>query len=327
MAAVILMLMLVGAGSKAGLAPLHVWLPLAHPAAPSHVSALMSGVMTRSLSTGSSAWSSICSASPIGRAPWSSCSAPLQRCWAFCSSRRWTATPSACSPIPRSRTSASSSPLGLALAFRASGTPALAALAFSAGLFHVFNHMLFKSLLFMGAGAVLAATGRRDLDGLGGLIHRMPATAFLALIGVTARLGAAALNGFASEWLLFEAVLQSPELPQLPLQLLVPAAGGMLARRPRWPPPVSCASCRVASAAGHGPRRRPKPSKSTIFPGCDGGAGCAHRSCRHSAGAVLDLLGPAVSAMLDGRLPRQIGQPWLTLVPIAESRSTYGLWS
>ena len=72
--------------------------------------------------------------------------------------------------------------------------------------------MLFKSLLFMGAGAV-AATGRRDLDGLGGLIHRMPATAFLALIGVTAISALPPLNGFASEWLLFQAVLQAPNCP------------------------------------------------------------------------------------------------------------------
>ena len=325
MAAVILMLMLVGAGSKAGLAPLHVWLPLAHPAAPSHVSALMSGVMTKVAIYGFirvvfdllgpvADWTSpvvilLGAVTAVLGILFATMDGDAKRVLAYSTIENIGVIFAA---------------LGLALAFRGNGTPALAALAFSAGLFHVFNHMLFKSLLFMGAGAVLTATGRRDLDGLGGLIHRMPATAFLALIGVTAISALPPLNGFASEWLLFQAVLQSPELPQLPLQLLVPAAGGMLALSA-----ALAAACfvRFYGVAFLGRPRTPAAAEAVEVDRFSLAAMAVLAALCVLAGiapgAVLDLMGPAVSAMLDGRLPRQIGQPWLTLVPIAESRSTY----
>src|SRR5690606_9000000 len=119
--------------------------------------------------------------------------------------------------------------LGLALAFQANGFDAAAALALTAALFHVLNHSLFKSLLFFGAGAVLTATGERDLDRLGGLIHRMPFTSFVFLVGCVAISALPPLNGFASEWLTFQAILQSPDLPQWGLKLMVPAMGGLLA--------------------------------------------------------------------------------------------------
>ena len=119
--------------------------------------------------------------------------------------------------------------LGLALAFKANGMTAAAALAFTAALLHVLNHSLFKSLLFFGAGAVLGATGARDIEKLGGLIHRMPWTAFVFLGGCVAISALPPLNGFVSEWLVFQAVLLSPDLPEWGLKLLVPAAGAMLA--------------------------------------------------------------------------------------------------
>src|SRR5262249_51890220 len=97
--------------------------------------------------------------------------------------------------------------LGLALAFSAHGMPAAAALALTAALFHVFNHSLFKSLLFFGSGAVLTTTGERDMEHLGGLIHRMPYTAFLFLAGCVAISALPPLNGFVSEWLTFQAIL------------------------------------------------------------------------------------------------------------------------
>src|SRR4029077_3098652 len=107
--------------------------------------------------------------------------------------------------------------------------PAEAALAATAALFHVFNHSLFKSLLFFGAGAVLNATGKRDMEKLGGLIHRMPQTAAAVLIGCVAISALPPLNGFVSEWLTFQAILISPQLPQWPLKFLVPAVGATLA--------------------------------------------------------------------------------------------------
>ena len=102
--------------------------------------------------------------------------------------------------------------LGLALAFKAQHLAWAAALAMTAALFHVFNHSLFKSLLFFGAGAVLAATGERDMDTLGGLIRRMPQTALAFLVGCVAISALPPLNGFVSEWLTFQAILLSPQL-------------------------------------------------------------------------------------------------------------------
>ncbi len=119
--------------------------------------------------------------------------------------------------------------LGLALAFKAYGMPFAAALALTAALFHVFNHSLFKSLLFFGAGAVLTATGERDMEHLGGLIHRMPQTAFVFLVGCAAISALPPLNGFVSEWLTFQAILLSPQLPSWGLKILVPAVGALLA--------------------------------------------------------------------------------------------------
>ena len=104
-----------------------------------------------------------------------------------------------------------------------------AALALTAGLFHVFNHSVFKSLLFFGAGSVLNATGERDMEHLGGLIHRMPQTAFVFLVGCVAISALPPLNGFVSEWLTFQAILLSPQLPSWGLKFLVPAVGALLA--------------------------------------------------------------------------------------------------
>src|SRR5262249_45465837 len=119
--------------------------------------------------------------------------------------------------------------LGLALAFKAEGLDWVAALAFTAAMLHVFNHALFKSLLFFGAGAVLGATGERDMEKLGGLIHRMPKTAFAVLVGCVAISALPPFNGFVSEWLTFQAILLSPQLPSWGLKLVIPAVGGLLA--------------------------------------------------------------------------------------------------
>ena len=104
-----------------------------------------------------------------------------------------------------------------------------AALAITAALFHVLNHSLFKSLLFFGAGAVLNATGERDMEHLGGLIHRMPLVSFTFLVGCVAISALPPLNGFVSEWLTFQAILLSPALPEWGLKILVPSVGAVLA--------------------------------------------------------------------------------------------------
>src|SRR5262245_15739344 len=229
-AASVLVLALVGAGSKTGLVPLHVWLPLAHPAAPSHVSALMSGVMTKVAIYGlvrivfdllgpPDWWCSMVvlalgGVTAVMGVLYALMQHDLKRLLAY-----HTVENIGIIFIG----------LGLALAFKHYGMSLAAALALTAGLLHVFNHSVFKSLLFFGAGAVLTQTGERDMEHLGGLIHRMPQTAFVFLVGCAAISALPPLNGFVSEWLTFQAILLSPQLPSWGLKFLVPAVGALLA--------------------------------------------------------------------------------------------------
>jgi hydrogenase-4 component B len=228
--ALVLAAALVGCGSKGGLIPLHAWLPLAHPAAPSHVSALMSGVMTKVAIygfvritfdlLGPPAWWWALPPIVLG-----SVTAVLGLLYAVLD--RDLKRVLAYSTIEN--VGVIFVALGLAIAFRANGQNAAAAVAMTAALLHVLNHSWFKSLLFLGAGAVLHATGRRDLEGLGGLIHRMPHTALFFLVGALAISALPPLNGFVSEWLLFQAVIAAPALPQSALRFASPAIGAMLA--------------------------------------------------------------------------------------------------
>lgn len=325
MAMVILALMLLGAGSKAGLAPLHVWLPLAHPAAPSHVSALMSGVMTKVAVYGFIR----VVFDLLGPLPWWTSPAIIllgvaTAVLGILNAMMESDVKKALAYSTIENIGVIFAALGLALAFRANGMAAAAALAFTAALFHILNHMAFKSLLFMGAGAVLNATGLRDLDGLGGLIHRMPATSFLMLVGVTAISALPPLNGFASEWLVFQSVLKSPELPQIGLQILIPAAGGLLALA------AALAAAAFVRLYGVGFLGRGRSDAARQAAETDrlslAAMGTLAIFCLLAGvfpGAVIDILAPAVDAMIGQTLPLQSDQPWLTLVPIAETRSTY----
>ena len=226
----VLILVLLGAGSKAGLVPLHAWLPLAHPAAPSHVSGLLSGVMTKVAVyafirivfdlLGDPAWwwsmvvLVLAGITCVMGVLYALMQHDLKRLLAY-----HTVENIGIIFIG----------LGLALAFQVYGLNWAAALAFTAALLHVFNHSLFKNLLFLGAGAVLTATGERNMEHLGGLIHRMPLTAFAFLVGCVAISALPPLNGFVSEWLTFQAILQSPQLPSWGLKFLIPAVGALLA--------------------------------------------------------------------------------------------------
>ena len=218
----------------------------------------------------------------------------------------------------------SSSSLGLALAFQANGLKLAAALAFTAALFHVLNHSFFKSLLFFGAGAVLTSTGERDMDKLGGLIHRMPFTSFVFLVGCVAISALPPFNGFVSEWLIFQAVLQSPELPQWALKIMVPAVGAMLALAA-----ALAAACfvkafgvtflgRPRSAAAETAGEVDRYSLSAMF--------ILAALCLLAGilpGLVIDALSPVTIEILGGRMPIQANEAWLSIVPIAESRSSY----
>ncbi len=324
-AAAILMLALVGAGSKAGIVPLHVWLPLAHPAAPSHVSALMSGVMTKvavygfvriafDLAGEPAWWWSIVvlalgGVTAVMGVLYALMQHDLKRLLAY-----HTVENIGIIFIG----------LGLALAFKAHGMAPAAALALTAGLLHVFNHSLFKSLLFFGAGAVLNATGERDMEHLGGLIHRMPQTAFVFLVGCAAISALPPLNGFVSEWLTFQAILLSPQLPSWGLKLIVPAVGALLALSA-----ALAAACFVKAfgVTFLGRPRTPAAGQATETDRFSLAAmGFLAALCLVAGivpGIFMDALAPAVASLVGQRLPVQTGVQWLSIIPIAEGRSSY----
>jgi len=323
--ALVLILMLLGAGSKAGLVPLHVWLPLAHPAAPSHVSALMSGVMTKVAIygfvrvvfdlLGPPTWPAsviilfLGSITAVMGILYAMMETDLKRLFAY-------------STIENIGVIFSG--LGLALAFQANGLKLAAALAFTAALFHVLNHSLFKSLLFFGAGAVLSATGERNMDRLGGLIHRMAYTSFTVLVGCVAISALPPFNGFVSEWLIFQAVLQSPDLPQWALKVMVPAVGAMLALA------AALAAACFVKAFGVSFLGRPRSAMAEKACEVDRFSLAAMfilaALCLLAGilpGLVIDTLSPVAVEILAGRMPVQADEAWLSIVPIAESRSSY----
>jgi len=201
-------LALAGFGAKAGLVPLHVWLPEAHPAAPSHVSALMSGVMINSgiygvlraitfLGPPPAAWGwallGLGLVSGIAGVVLALVQSDLKRLLAYSSVENMGVV---C--------------LGLGAGFLGLSwrMPLLAALGLSGGLLHMLNHALFKGLLFLGAGAVLHATGTREMNRLGGLIRTMPWTAAAFFAGAAAISALPPFNGFVSELLIYFAGLQ-----------------------------------------------------------------------------------------------------------------------
>jgi formate hydrogenlyase subunit 3/multisubunit Na+/H+ antiporter MnhD subunit len=321
----VLTLAILGAGSKAGLVPLHVWLPLAHPAAPSHVSALMSGVMTKV-----AVYGFIRIVFDLSGAPawwWSIVIIPLAGITCVLG------VLSALMQHDLKRLLAYHTVenigiifigLGLALAFKANTMPMAAALAMTAALLHVLNHSIFKSLLFFGSGAVLTATGERDMEHLGGLIRGMPLTAFTFLTGCMAISALPPLNGFVSEWLVFQAILLSPNVPSWGIKLIVPAVGVMLALSA-----ALAAACfvkafgvsflgrpRTTVAAGAQEVDRWSLAAMFIFAGLCLLIGII-------PGPVIDALAPVVKALVAERMPAQSANPWLSIVPIAESRSSY----
>jgi len=201
-------LAVLGFGSKAGLVPLHVWLPRAHPAAPSHVSALMSGVMVKLgvygilrvgldlLGVGPPWWGALLiglgAASALVGVLYALTEDDLKRLLAYSSVEN---------------VGLVFIGVGAGLLFVSLGEPAAATLALAAALYHALNHGVFKGLLFLGAGAVLHATGSRDMNRLGGLVGRLPWTAACFLVGALAIGGLPPFNGFVSEWLLFQSLL------------------------------------------------------------------------------------------------------------------------
>lgn len=202
-AGLLFLLAVVGFGTKAGLMPFHVWLPEAHPAAPSHVSAVMSGVMIKTGIYGLVRVLTLVGPLP----PWCG--------WVLVIAGAASGVLGILSALAQHDTKrllAYSSvenvgiialALGLGLVGLHAGAPGVAVLAFAAALFHVLNHAVMKGLLFLGAGVVMQQTGTRRLDTLGGLLRRLPQTGSACLAGAVAIAGLPPLNGFASEFLLY----------------------------------------------------------------------------------------------------------------------------
>ena len=223
-------LALIGFGMKAGLVPFHAWLPEAHPAAPSHVSALMSGVMLKIAVYGFIRftfdlldevfwqWGLLAlllgTASAVLGILYAMQQQNLKRLLAYSSVENIGIIFIA---------------LGLALIFFSGGQPRLGTLGLVAALMHCLNHSLFKSLLFLGAGAILHNTHEQSMENMGGLIHRMPRLSAIFLIGCISISGLPPFNGFVSEWLIFQTALQTGNVDSGVIRSLIPTASAVLA--------------------------------------------------------------------------------------------------
>ncbi|HEX8908022.1 MAG TPA: proton-conducting transporter membrane subunit, partial [Anaeromyxobacteraceae bacterium] len=208
-AALLFALAVIGFGTKAGLVPLHVWLPEAHPAAPSHISALLSGVMIKTgvygivrvllwLAPAPAGFGLVLACVGLGGALMAITLAlgqrDLKRALAYSSVENVGIIMLA---------------VGLAVAAGARGEPVVAVVAWAGALLHVWNHAFMKGLAFMGAGAVAHAAHGRDLERMGGLLARLPRTASLFLLGLAALAALPPLNGFSSEWLVYLGLLRT----------------------------------------------------------------------------------------------------------------------
>jgi formate hydrogenlyase subunit 3/multisubunit Na+/H+ antiporter MnhD subunit len=318
------LLALFGFGAKAGLLPLHVWLPEAHPAAPSPVSALMSGVMLKTAIYGvlrvtfdliaDAQWwwglfpLALGLATALFGVVFAAVQTDMKRLLAYSSVEN----------IGILFTG-----IGLAIVFRGVGLQVLSGLALVAVLYHALNHAFMKSLLFLGTGAVLHATGERNLGRLGGLMHRMPWTAWLTLVAVLAIAGLPPLNGFVSEWMLLQTFLMSHEVPRPFVNMLLPLGAAVLAL--------------AAALAGYvmvkffgivflGQPREKALSNAHDIAGLEKAgllwlaAGCVLLGLLPSI--VIGALGEAARQLV-GSAPDMAIQPWWMLAPMPERAISY----
>lgn len=321
-ASVAFLLALAGFGAKAGILPLHVWLPEAHPAAPSPVSALMSGVMLKTAVYGFLRivydllpdllwwWGVLALALGLATAVlgvvFAAVQSDMKRLLAWSSVEN---------------IGLIFAGIGLSVLFAAYGMAAVAALALTAALYHVAAHAFFKSLLFIATGAVLHATSERSLGRLGGLMRVMPWVGWATLLGVLAAAGLPPLGGFVAEWLLLQSFLFTPNLPNSLLNMLVPAVAAVIAL--------------VAALAGYvmvkfygvvflGQHREPKLAEAH-----DAGrwerigmlwlaAGCVALGILPAQG--LEVLAPVTERLVGASLE---GGGWL-LAPVSVERASYG---
>jgi hydrogenase-4 component B len=325
-ASVAFLLAFFGFGAKAGFLPLHVWLPEAHPAAPSPVSALMSGVMLKTaiygllrigfevLPTQYAWWGVLALAVGLATAMFGVVFAAIQT-----DMKRLLAY----SSIENIGLLAVG--IGLALLFTGYGMTALAALALTAVLYHALNHAFFKSLLFLGTGAVLHATGERNLGKLGGLLRYMPWVGWLALLGTLAAAGLPPLNGFVSEWLLLQSFLFTLGLPGTFVNNLVPvvAAGVALVAAlggyvmVKFFGVIFLGQPREARlASSHDAARWERVGLVWLAVGCV--------ALGLLPAQVIALIDPVTRVLVrDGIGPQVASQGWLFLAPVSAERASY----
>jgi hydrogenase-4 component B len=318
-------LALFGFGAKAGLFPLHVWLPEAHPAAPSPVSALMSGVMLKTAIYGllrvtfdlldTQLWWWGITALVLGLFTalfgviFACVQSDMKRLLAYSSIENIGLIVAG---------------IGLAIVFKSHDKVQLATLALTAALYHALNHAFFKSLLFLATGSVLHATKERSLGKLGGLIHRMPWVAWLALVGALAIAGLPPLNGFVSEWLLLQAFLFTPSLPQSFVNMLVPLAAAALV--------LAAALAAYVMVKFYGVIFLGQPREPSLANARDAGryeraalawlaAGCVLLGVFPFA--VIEMLGSVTSTLIGVAAGGELVGDWLLISPIRPDRASY----
>jgi hydrogenase-4 component B len=318
------LLALIGFGAKAGILPLHVWLPEAHPAAPSPVSALMSGIMLKTAIYGVLRvtfdligdplwwWGLIPLALGLATAVFGVVFAAVQT-----DMKRLLAYSSV------ENVGVLFTGIGLAIVFHGVGMNELAALALVAVLYHSLNHAFMKSLLFLGTGAVLHATGERNLGRLGGLIHRMPWVGWLTLVGVLAIAGLPPLNGFVSEWLLLQSFLFSHEVPKPFVNMLLPLGAAVVA--------LAAALAGYVMVKFFGIIFLGQPREPALAQAHDAGgfekagllwlaAGCVLLGVLPNQ--VIAALGTATTQLI-GAAPASAGESWWMLAPLPERAVSY----
>jgi hydrogenase-4 component B len=311
------LLFLLGFGIKAGMVPVHIWLPVAHPAAPSNVSAVMSSVLIK---TGIYGLMRI-SFEFMGSTPlWPGMlllglgivSALIGVLYALIDPdlKRMLAY----STIENSGIILLT--LGAALVFRSYGRSELASVALAAGLLHILNHAIFKSLLFLSAGAVVHATGTRNMERLGGLIRPMPWTALFFLIGAIAISGLPPLNGFVSEWLAYQSLLGGFGSTTSLTRVVFPVAGSLLALTG-----ALAAACFVRAfgvgflaLARREPTAEAHEATTTMLTGM---AILAILCVALGLGvtAWLPILDPVTGQLLGNQISTKLAQPWGVLSP------------
>ncbi|EXJ13516.1 hydrogenase 4 subunit B [Imhoffiella purpurea] len=314
-----------GFGMKAGLVPLHAWLPEAHPVAPSHISALMSGVMLKVAVygfirvvydlVGQVQWQwgvvllAVGSVSALMGVLFALMQTDLKRLLAYSSVENLGIIFIA---------------LGLGLLFQGTDHPTLAALAFVAALYHVVNHALFKGLLFLGAGAIQHSAHERDLEQMGGLLRRMPWTGYFFLVGCVSISALPPFNGFVSEWLTFQAALQAWQLESGVLRSLIPIASAVLALTGAL---VAATFVKVYGVAFLGQARSRHVRRARPVPhGMRAGLGLLAGLCLLFGvlpTQIIALIDPVAELMVGSGVPQAGAQGWLWLTPIAPETASY----